>query len=380
MTVPAPLVLPFTLRFDHIILEARVNGVPATLALDSGSGACAIDADSAARLHVAPGATAQALGVGTVSVPLATIDAIHLGDGGVVELRNEMAALVPLGDVSARSGRPLHGTIGYSFFMKYVVEIDYAACVIRLHDPAAFEYDGPGERVPIDLSSRLPVLQAELTARNGASLPARLLLDLGTGGYGSILTRPFAERNRDALAAGPSIERVLGTGVGGSLGGRVTVLDALRIGALRILHPVVAIPAEGRGFFGVSWADGTHGAPILRRTRLTLDYAHKQVIMEPVASLETRFPFDASGLRLVATGPELETVTIEGIAAESPGAGAGLAPGDVLVSLDGRMATGATLDAITDLLTRTGTTPTLRVRRDGRERDVSITLDPSGLH
>lgn len=372
-----PITLPFTLRFDHILLDARINGVPATLALDTGSGACGLDADWASGLGMLPGRATQAVGVDNVAISLATIDTLHLGDH--VELRNEIAALVPLRDVSAKHGRRIHGTIGFPFFMKYVVEIDYAARVIRLHDPATFVYDGPSERIPLELSMRVPLLSAELTGRNGATMPARLLLDLGTGGFGSVLTQPFADRNAESLSAGPVLDRAIGAGVGGSLHARVTMLGSLRVGDLRVPNPIVALPDDGRGFFGVSWADGTLGAPILRRTRLILDYAHAHVIMEPVEPMDAPFSYNASGVSLRANGPDLEAVVIDGVAPGSAGANAGLVAGEILCAVNTRPVSAASLEWVSDLFAQAGASHMLRVGAGGTDRDVVLRLGSSAL-
>jgi hypothetical protein len=294
------------------------------------------------------------------------MDSLVLGD--TVELRNEPAALVPLRDVSARHGQVVHGTVGFGFFMRYVVEIDYASRVLRLHDPATFAYDGAGERIPVDLSMRVPILQAELVA-NGTVIPTRLLLDLGTGGYASVLTKPFVDRHAESLMAGPCVERLLGTGVGGSAHGLVTVLGEMRLGNLRVPKPYVAIPADARGFFGVTWVDGTLGAPVLSRTRLILDYAHHEVIIEPVTALDAPFSIDQSGLSIRADGPHLDTVVIDEVAAGSPAARAGIAVGDVIRSVNGRPISGQSLDWVAEMFTQVGAIHSLRV-----EHEVPLTL------
>src|SRR5580765_2121269 len=111
MTAPPrakPVVLPFTLRGGHVLLDVRVNGQPATLVLDTGSSACTIDAAWGKEQQLAGGRTAKATGVGVVAVQLATLGSLDLGRG--VELRDEVAALVPLHDLSAQHGRHIHGT------------------------------------------------------------------------------------------------------------------------------------------------------------------------------------------------------------------------------------------------------------------------------
>jgi hypothetical protein len=102
-----------------------------------------------------------------------------------------------------------------------VVEIDYLARVIRLHDPSTFTYDGPGERLAIDLSMRVPIVAAALVANDGAS-----------------------------------------------------------------------------------WVDGTLRAPILRRTRLILNYANKEIIINPTSRTPKSGAAGVSLARLRSTSRE----------------------------------------------------------------------------
>lgn len=377
MTAPAPapvapVALPFTLRFGHVLFDARVNGQPATLVLDTGSSACGIDAEWGKSQQLPAGREAKAVGTEDVGIRLTTVESLSLGNG--VELRNELAALVPLHDFSAQHGRRIHGTIGFPLFSTHVVEIDYAARVVRLHDPRSFVYDGRGERISLDVSKRVPVLHAELVGRRGESLPARLLLDIGTGGYGALLTKSFVDRHSSILNEPPFIEGQIGAGVGGAVHGRVTMASALRIGSLTVRNPILALPLTDRGFFGLDWVEGTLGAPILCRTRLIMDYPHDQVIIEPVESWDAPFEYDLSGLSLRADAPALESVIIDDIRPASAADAAKFKLGDIVRSVDGRLVSGESLEWIADWLTVPGAAYVFRVDRDGQLVDLEMKL------
>ncbi len=366
------ITIPFTRRLGHILVDARVNDVPATMILDTGSSACTLDETWARDLQLTPGRMAKGVGVGDMRVSLATAARIQIGD--TVELVDEMVALVPFAGVSAAHGIAIHGTIGFSFFLRYVVEIDYQASALRLNDPASYEYSGPGERIPIDLSKRVPVLVAQLVTADGAVIPTRLVLDIGTSALGAILTSPFVEQNAASLFSGPFIERALGTGIGGSASGRVAQLEELRLGNLSVPRPIVGMPTDGGGFFASTWVDGTVGATILARMRLICDYAHDQVIMEPGEGAGAPFEFDTSGLTLRAGGESFSAVTIEAVAPGSAGALAGVRPGDALLAVDGRTMSGATLPWVTAQFMRAGETRALSLRREGREWIADLRL------
>lgn len=366
------LVIPFTLRLGHVLVHARVNDVQATLVLDTGSGACTLDDTWARALQLTAGRKAKAIGTGDLKISLATARRIQIGDS--VELLDETVALAPFAGVSARHGIPIHGTIGFSFFLRYVVEIDYQAKVLRLNDPASFNYNGPGERIPIDLSKRVPSLVAHLVTHDGAVTPVRLVLDIGTSGFGAMLTSPFVERHAASLGSGPFIERALGTGIGGLATGRVARLVELRLGSLRVPRPIVGMPIGGAGFFAATWVDGTVGGGILSRLRLIVDYAHAQVIIEPRDAGETPFDFDASGVTLRANGDDFRVVTVAEIAPGSAADRAGIQRGDTLLTVDARPVSGDTLPWVTEQFMRAGETRVLSLRRDRREWTCDLLL------
>jgi S1-C subfamily serine protease len=157
------------------------------------------------------------------------------------------------------------------------------------------------------------------------------------------------------------------------------MLRSLELGGLRVPNPIVAMPGDGRGFFGASWVDGSLGAPILRRSTLFIDYPHSQLIIEPAADWEEPFAFDVSGLALQAGGAALEQVEIEGVTPGSAASVAGLAAGELVLAVDSHPVSAASMETIAELFKRVGATHTLRVAQGGEVRDVLLRLESNGL-
>lgn len=273
-------VLPFELRRNHIVLSAEVGGRLGQLFLDTGSSAVTLDREWA----IAAGVTAQdrpveAIGVGTATVSLAEVPSIRVG---TVELFHETVALVPLAGIGAAHG-PIHGTLGYSFFQRFAVEIDYPGKALRLWPASQYEYRRDGAIVPVDLTRRVPIATARVDLGAGSAFDARLVFDLGTGAYAAILGPRSLADNRAALEHLLSASQERADGVAGSAMMRTLRVERIDIGALSVATPLVAVAESGGGFFDVTWVEGTIGAPAYVNSVVIVDYARSRIIVEPAS-------------------------------------------------------------------------------------------------
>jgi len=364
--------IPFTLRDGHVLVRAVVGGNAALMILDTGSSTSTLSTQWAAahpvRLMPSP---VPVKGTGDLHVSLGTVDTLQVGR---ITLTSEIVAILPLDAVSAAHGIAIDGTIGYSLFARYPVEIDYVTRVLRVYEPNAYLMPNGSTVLPVELGMRIPIVRARLAARGGAAIDARLVIDLGTSGLGVILTSPFRRAHAADFPLDAGTERPLGTGVGGVTRGRVVRLASVELGGRSFLSPTAGYSDTTAGFLGVEWADGTVGAPILSRGSLVLDYPHRQVTLLPGASADEPFSYDASGLTLAAVAPSFDQVSVEHIVAHSPAYEAGVEVGDILIAVDGEPVTGATLDVVQATLRTAGAEPVLDLSRGGQNRHVRIQL------
>jgi hypothetical protein len=270
--------IAFALRENHIVLSVAVNGHDGNLILDTGSSAGTLDRDWALGIGItAKEKPVQALGVASATASLAQVSIRF----GTVELSDETVALIPLGNVSASHEVPIHGTLGYSFFARFAVEVDYPRRVLRLWPAPEYDYDRAGAIIPVDLKYRIPVANARLVPEDGEPFAARLVFDLGTSKYGAILNQRIVAEHHATLEQSMSEVQSLGAGFGGTASGRLTRLDRIEVGGYSIPAPVVALSETSDGFFGVTWAEGTIGAPSYIDSNVVVDYSRARIIIEP---------------------------------------------------------------------------------------------------
>ena len=365
------LKIPFDDDFGLVFIKVRVNDSrPAWFLLDSGFDA-----------NILSTGLAQALGVALTDVQrvpqpggeieMGRASGLTFGLPGVA-LLHQTAQTAPLAALEPFVGRSLDGILGHEFIRQLVVEIDYAAALLNLYDPAGWQYAGGGEILPVTIAAAQPFVSGKVIVAGRKPIPGRFKLDTG-----SLDTIGF---NRNFLAArelpeaGRPRREEPGLAVGGETRGIRFRVDGFQFGS-RVLKDVpVGGTLGSKGFENRSDA-GTIGAGILGRFRLILDYARKRAILEPNSRFVEPFPYDMSGAWVTAGGPEWQDFRVHRVLPGTPAGEAGLQEGDVILSVDGRLAETLTLARLRELLQGPeGQARQLRIRRGDLELTVELKL------
>jgi hypothetical protein len=362
-----PSILEFEPLGNHVMLHATVADRPALLLLDTGAGQSVLDAKWAETLPLRRlGQPVQVTGTGQVSASLAIAPSIRVGG---VDLSEPTVVLLSLEDVSQAKGVAIHGVLGFDFLSRFVVEVDYAARTLRLHEPSTYVYRGAGTIVPVSLDLGIPVADVVLHA-TGQTVAARLILDIGASTVSACLSSALVEAHASAFAGLAGYEAPLGTGVGDQALATFVRLEELRLAGLSFPGPTVGLARARQGVFAMF--DGAVGVPVLGQTTLIVDYTRRRVILEPVGPLRPP-SHDASGLHLTSSR-ETDRVLVTHVAAGSPGEGAGIRAGDEIESVDDLVIDAASLDALRVSLRRAGEQRQLVIRRGGKRIEVRIAL------
>jgi predicted aspartyl protease len=350
--------IPFDPANHQVVLSARVNGRDSlSLILDTGSQGSVLDEETAKRLGLVAIGRQRSTGSGGEQEG-STVDGVQVELPGF-ELSDQSMDTLSLGDLSAHAGRRLDGILGHPVFERAVVEIDYARRCVRLYDPERFDYSGRGAVVPIDLLELHPYVTARLTLPGGRTITGRFVID--TGASSSIVLSPDTVEREDVLAAVGKTITAQSRGIGGTTENRVGRAERLDIGGLSLAKPLIVLPPSGAGRVSAPGTLGNIGGGILRRFKVTFDYARRQLILERGPAFAEPFEWDMSGLRLATAAPEFRDVRVAGILESSPAFEAGIRSGDVVESVDGKAAAGMDL-------------PELRARLRGENQRIDFVL------
>ena|ERR1700733_6718263 len=121
---------------------------------------------------------------------------------------------------------------------------------------------------------------------------------------------------------------------------------------------------------------GLIGAEFLERFIVVFDNPGKRLWLTPSRNYGRPAEYDASGLRIVAKRPRFHKVEVRRIVPESPGAEAGLQPGDIMESIDSSSTEGMTLTEIRSALCESKATDSIGVMRGNRHLRVALRLHP----
>jgi hypothetical protein len=213
-------------------------------------------------------------------------DGVSLSFGGIT-LRDQRVMVMPF-DGYRKQGREIEGLIGYDFFARYVVEIDFERKTMTAWEPAAFQHQERAVRVPLEFVRRLPVVPAAIDFPGHLNLRARLLLDTGAS-QTVMLRHPFAVSNKLFGLAAPGETHTASSLASGEL--RLVRLPAnhLSFASLTFDQPFIRAHREPVGSGAYTETDGVLGNELLRRFRVAIDYSRRIMTVEPNGAVAEPF-------------------------------------------------------------------------------------------
>ncbi|MFH1335956.1 MAG: PDZ domain-containing protein [Candidatus Zixiibacteriota bacterium] len=308
----------------------------------------------------------EAKGVGgSADASFLQVDSIVVGD---LTLMDQKMASIQLNQLEVYDGMPIDGILGYDFFNRFTIGIDYQNQILTVWEPDSFSYSGRGERIPIVIEGNTPQVAAKIDGEYEG------IFRIDTGSRSSLdLHAPFV-REHELLKKYPKyLDAPSGFGVGGASKGVIARIKSFQIGNFTIDSPVCGFSLAEEGAFATTKSAGNIGGGILKRFNVIFDYPRNQTILEKNKNFDIPDKYSMSGLLLMKQD---EDIKVYDVIKDSPAEKVGIKAGNQILAIDHQPTSSYSLQQIRELLNKEeGTKITLEIKSMDGTKEVKLTLE-----
>ena len=357
--------VPIDLIDNHVYLDVTLDGKgPYRFVFDTG-GSNIIDPAVAKDINAVGSGSAQdsGTGPGTESSSYATVDSLKIGNA---VLRHQVFLVEPIREgFGATAGERVDGLIGFE-----VLSTIHHDVRLRRSHPHACDAGHCAPRPGADVVHFVLLGTNPQVGCAIDSVPSECTVDTGDGGSVNLFV-PFIVAHPQIVPATHSAVGVNGSGVGGGHRGFMGRLRSLQIGSFALHDLVAGYSTQKQGFFASPFLAANVGGGVWKRFTVTFDYRAETMALLPNAGLGKRDSYDRSGMHLINDAGK---IVVYDVRQGTPAAKAGLAKGDMILSIDG--VAQRSLEQVRHALREApGTVLRLQVvDKTGRPRTMTLTL------
>jgi hypothetical protein len=314
-----------------IIVKAAIDSLPDSLnfILDTGSGGISLDSLTVDFLGIPTTESNRTIkGIaGIKQVRFAYNHTLHLPGLAVDSLDFHINDYEMLSGVY---GVKIDGIIGYSFFKRFIVSINFDTKTVQVFMPGEFKYPKHGYTLRPAITA-LPMQFARLYENRPFS--ARYYIDTGAGLC--LLLSQMVVEDSALFGTKKKIYKTIAEGIGGKAEMGITTLKKFRLGHYTFRNMPVYIFNDTYNITSYPFLAGLIGNDLLRRFNMVINYAESEIHLTPNTSFKEPFDYAYTGFNMYQ---EEGTVYVTDVIPGSPAAKAGLQEGDVIVAMDNKFA------------------------------------------
>ena len=294
-----------------MVLQAQFGDVPDTLnfILDTGSGGISLDSSTCAEFNIplkASDTTITGLG-GIRKVSFAFNRSLTLPGLKIEHLNFHVNNYEVLSSVY---GEKVDGIIGYSFFSRYIVKINFDSSMIEVFSPGKIEYPKGGTMLHPAFTN-LPIQW--LNIKDNKSMGFNFYLDTGAG-LCLLMSEKFASDSNMLLKRRrPVITQA--EGMGGKLQMRLTLVKEVKIGPYKFKSVPTYLYKDNYNVTSYPFTGGLLGNDLLRRFNLVFNYPNREIHIIPNKHFNEEFDYAYTGLGIYYVHGK---IMVEDVIAGSP--------------------------------------------------------------
>jgi Aspartyl protease/gag-polyprotein putative aspartyl protease len=346
-----------------MVLQAQFGDLPDSLnfILDTGSGGISLDSSTCAEFNIklTPSDT-TITGIGGIrKVSFAFNKSLSLPGLKMEHLNFHVNNYDVLSSVY---GEKVDGIIGYSFFSRYIVKINFDSSMIELYSPGKIDYPNEGTMLHPAFTN-LPILWMNI--KDKEKLGFNFYLDTGAG-LCLLLSEQFVKDSGILLKKRkPVITQA--EGMVGKLQMRLTIIKEVRIGPYKFRKVPTYIYKDDYNVTSYPFTGGLLGNDLLRRFNMIFNYPNHEIHLTPNRHFNEDFDYAYTGLGIYYT---LGKIVVEDVIAGSPAEKAHFKVNDEIIAVNKNFS--RNLQMYKNILQKPFQSIKVLISRDGILKELTI--------
>ena len=309
-----------------MIVRAKLDQVPDTLnfILDTGSGGISLDSGTCSFYNLKPvksDTTIRGMG-GEHKVSFLFNQQLHF-PGLTVERLNFHINNYDI--LSSVYGEKIDGIIGYSFFSRYIVHLNFDSSEISVYRPGEMDYPRGGT-IMRPAFTTLPIVN--LPFRDNRKQNFNFYFDTGAG-LCFLLSEEYV-KDSSLILSKRKPRYTQAEGMGGRLQMRLTVVKMVQVGNYKFRNVPTYLYDDAFKVTSYPFVGGLLGNDLLRRFNLTINYPKREIHLLPNSHFKEPFDYAYTGMAIYY---ENGLIVVEDVIPNSPAAKAGLKANDLIIGI-----------------------------------------------
>ena len=293
--------------------------------LDTGSGGISIDSSTCVEHNILINSSNKSIsGIGGKStVSFTSTTSICFPN---LKLPSMPFHVYNYSQLSSIYGEKIDGVIGYAFFSKYIIKINFDRSLLMVYSPGKIKYPFKGNLLHVKIQP-LPLHAVSFKMRKKTQF--NFFLDTGAGLPLLLSNQLVTDSN--ILSANQKTFTTQAEGLGGKKQMQLTVLKEVKMGPYKFKQVPTYLFKDDLNVIAYPLSGGLIGNEILRRFNLIINYPQNEIHLSPNLYFDAPFEYGYAGLTIALLN---DRIVVEDVIAGSPAAVAGFQIGDEMISVD----------------------------------------------
>ncbi|RYF90297.1 MAG: PDZ domain-containing protein [Chitinophagaceae bacterium] len=259
-------------------------------------------------------------------------------------------------------GEKIDGIIGYSFFSRYIVNINFDTHMLEVYAPGKMQYPEGGHILRPAFTS-LPIQYAQV--KDSRKLAHHFYFDTGAGLCVLLSDRYVSDSAVILKRRKPRLTQA--EGMAGRVQMRLTVIKQFKVGPYRFHNVPTHLYKDDYNVLSYPFVAGLLGNDLLRRFNMTINYGQREIHLLPNKHFNEPFDYAYSGLGIYYTDGK---ILVEDIIEGSPADKAGLKLDDEILGVGNNLS--QNIQQYKNMLQVANQKIRLLVIRDGELKELYI--------